>query len=196
MRAARHILHFGLAPLTILLVLLASADGQGGPEKMKMPSGAMLPTLAAGAELTIEKISANNMRAGDIVAFKFLGSGAPVGVGRVIGLPGDQIQFRQATLFINGLQIPRLSTDFYLMAEEGGPGFKIPQFVETLPNGTSFKVLYAAKFSMSDTGVVHSVPTSHWFIIGDNRSDAVDSRQWMGAGYVSADRIIGRVKQR
>ncbi len=148
---------------------------------------------------------------GDVVVFKHPVSGADF-IKRVIGLPGDRIQVIGGVLYINGRPV-RLDPagEFVEVKEPQGPAGNVPRcandpvpiggtciklrYRETLPNGVIHDVLdIEPRGSADDTGVF-TVPEGHYFVMGDNRDNSLDSRfpqKYGGVGFVPAENLVGR----
>jgi signal peptidase I len=85
-------------------------------------------------------------------------------ISRVVGLPGEIVDVRAKSLFINGSQVP-------LPAKMGS-------------------VVYASKIAGSKISFPYTIPDGSYFILGDNTTKAYDSRFW---GALPATEIVGRV---
>lgn len=147
---------------------------------------------------------------GDIIVFKSPRKNIDL-IKRVVGLPGDTVQMQDGALFINGAQLPLEPIDDFVepYAPQGSfasipgcvnrPSFEgadchKTRFVETLPNGLKHSVLQFRPNDLSNTKVF-TVPTGHYFFMGDNRDNSLDSRrsaQRGGLGAVPAEYLIGR----
>ena len=115
-------------------------------------------------------------------------------VKRVIGLPGDRIQFKQGILYINGEACPQRPDGVF---EEKMPSGRLPpvaQYLETLPNGVEHKIIRESEEGMApgDNTEEYIVPADHFFMIGDNRNHSNDSRYKLGP--VHKDYLIGQAK--
>ncbi|MFT4014333.1 MAG: signal peptidase I [Paracoccus sp. (in: a-proteobacteria)] len=147
---------------------------------------------------------------GDVVVFRH--ARGDDFIKRLIGLPGDRIQMRDGTAYINGVAAPQVPAGEFVEAQQPqGPqgslpcpaGIRAPQdgqcvaprLTETLPNGVSHDVLNLTDGGPGDNTEEFLVPEGQYFFMGDNRDNSGDSR-WPasrgGAGMVPADRIIGR----
>jgi signal peptidase I len=109
---------------------------------------------------------------------------------RVIGLPGDRIQMKHGMLFINGTAVERKRIADY--ADQWGSTY--PQYIETLPNGVSHLIIQ----EQGDSGPLADTPEflvqpGHYFMMGDNRDDSMDSRT-TEVGEVPAENLIGPAK--
>ncbi len=149
---------------------------------------------------------------GDVVVFKHPVHGADF-IKRVIGLPGDRIQMIESILYINGAAVETVADGIFTELREpqgsqrGDPNCsnnaavgqtcEKNRFTETLPNGTSYSVL-DIRATGADNTREFVVPEGHFFFMGDNRDNSVDSRYvpnragQPGVGFVPRENIIGR----
>ncbi len=151
---------------------------------------------------------------GDVAVFREPGGGSDDIVKRVIGLPGDTVQMRAGTLHLNGAAVPKVRVADYLMpitpnspcrtvdpsarrvvsGPDGARFCAYARYRETLPGGRSFYVLDQID-GVADNTPVFRVPARHYFMMGDNRDDSMDSRFLSaadGVGVVLEDLLIGR----
>jgi signal peptidase I len=136
-----------------------------------IPSASMTPTLQVGDRIVVNKLSyhLHAVHRGDIIVFKrppnedCAGPPVPDLVKRVIGLPGETISDRNGTVYINGKALDQT----------------------WLPKHTS--TTYTATFSPV------KIAANHYFVMGDDRIDSCDSRDW---GTVPASYIVGKVDLR
>lgn len=148
---------------------------------------------------------------GDVVVFRHPVNGQDY-IKRLVGLPGEKIQMKDGLLYINGEVAPQEADGefveiFDAQGAEGntpkcenrpvgiGGECKRSRFVETLPNGVKHTVLNSDKGNFPDTTDVFTVPEGHYFFMGDNRDNSVDSRfsqNMGGVGFVPAENLIGR----
>ena len=147
---------------------------------------------------------------GDVVVFRHPVSGRDF-IKRLVGMPGDTIQMKNAQLHINGAPVPLedagVFSEVYApqgpqqlwprcengAVGEGGVCLKSRQY-ETLPGGRQHAILNITRQSSDDTRVF-SVPEGHFFFMGDNRDNSTDSRvpqSLGGVGFVPRENIVGR----
>jgi signal peptidase I len=148
---------------------------------------------------------------GDIVVFRHPVNGADY-IKRVVGLPGDRIQMRQGVLYINDEPAPQTPAGVFAeVYERQGSAGQFPRcenapvgaggictksrFIETLPGGVQHIVLNIEDGGFLDNTPVFTVPAGHFFLMGDNRDNSVDSRVPQnagGVGFVPFENLIGR----
>ncbi len=178
-------------------------------QPFSIPSGSMKPSLLIGDYLFVSKFSYGYSKyslplapdlfdgriwsaepeRGDIAVFKFPPNPTIDYIKRVVGLPGDKIQMRDGILYINDEPVKRERAGENYIDDESGVG-PIPVFIETLPNGVSYKTLDVNPRSLGDNTQVFEVPEGHYFMMGDNRDNSADSR--FEAGFVPLENFVGR----
>ena len=133
---------------------------------------------------------------GDIVVFKLPRDTKIDYIKRVIGLPGDKIQVTANKLYINGVPVKDVVVSKSEVADMFGPR-PVTQIRETLPNGKSFLTQdFGPGGDLDDTGV-YEVPAGHYFMMGDNRDNSIDSRvspESGGVGLVPAANLVGKAQ--
>jgi signal peptidase I len=166
-------------------------------EPFRIPSDSMYPTLPNGSFLIVDKRGFGNLgplrqfkrmptatiERGDLVAF-LVGDDGPVYVKRIIGLPGDRVRLEGRQLTINNALIPvqvaapvQVERFRYQLASETIDGREVT--IAWLPERPSF-------------GFDAVVPEGHYFMLGDNRDNARDSR-FADIGFIPKEKLIGRV---
>lgn len=171
-----------------------------------IPSGSMMPNLLVGDYLFVSKYSYGYSRyslpfapdlfegriwagtpdRGDIAVFKLPSNPGIDYIKRIIGMPGDRIQVIEGVLHINGTAVKRERKGDWI-PESGGPA--IPVYVETLPNGVTYETLDVNPRSEGDNTPVFEVPPDHYFFMGDNRDNSLDSR--FNVGFVPYENLVG-----
>ncbi|MBZ0161366.1 MAG: signal peptidase I [Notoacmeibacter sp.] len=179
-------------------------------QPFSIPSGSMRPTLLEGDYLFVTKWSygysrhslpfspnifsgriwASGPERGDVAVFKFPPNPSVDYIKRVIGLPGDRVQMKSGTLFINGEAVKREKIgqiDNPDITDMNGP---VDVYRETLPNGVSYDTLDITPNGISDNTREFIVPPGHYFMMGDNRDNSNDSR--LEVGFVPFENFVGK----
>ena len=177
-------------------------------EAFKIPSGSMIPTLAIGDQIFVNKyiyglrIPFTSIRLVDFAAPKrgeVIVFVCPVEphedyIKRIVGLPGDEVAVRSGVIYINGEPIkhePLGKTSHWDRDSSGDHwrSFNAMAFRETLGEHT-YTVLQDADISRSapDFGPT-VVPAGSLLMMGDNRDHSYDSRSW---GPAPVQNILGR----
>ncbi len=178
-----------------------------------IPSSSMEPNLLVGDRLFVTKYSYGYSKhslpfsppifegrilfskpeRGDVVVFKTPADNRTDYIKRIIGLPGDKIQFIDTNLFINNSEIikSRISKNDTIYC--GKVKINVFSFEEILPNGKKHNTVYLKDFPYknSDSFVV---PVDHFFFLGDNRDCSKDSRFLSSVGYVHKDNLVGKAQ--
>lgn len=166
-------------------------------EPFYIPSNSMVPTLVSGDFIFVDKnfygvyfpilnikIISNNMPCrGDVIVFKHY-SGSNY-VKRIIGIPGDTIQYKNNFVYVNGVPIK-----FYFCCYKELFGNKLKSYKEKTLGYTMYGVCKEDPCSITIANYVDiTVPQNCYFVLGDNRSNSSDSRSW---GFVVSTDIIGK----
>ena len=134
-----------------------------------------------------------NPKRGDIVVFKTPADNRTDYIKRLIGLPGDKIQFVDGNLYLNEKKIEQKKVDLPLMINCGDNEFEYNAFEETLPEGIKYIAVYS-KFASYQNSDKYTVPKDHYFFLGDNRDCSKDSRYLSSVGYVKNVNIVGKAR--
>ena len=178
-----------------------------------IPSSSMEPTLLVGDRLFVTKYSYgyskhslpfspsifknrimfSEPQRGDVVVFKTPADNRTDYIKRLIGLPGDQVQFLDSNLYINNSEVvkSRLSSSDKIYC--GTYDLDVYTFEENLPNGIKHKSVYLKNFPY-DNSDPFVVPDDHYFFLGDNRDCSKDSRFLSSVGYVHKDNLVGKAQ--
>src|SRR5262245_29311951 len=137
---------------------------------------------------------ASEPKRGDVAVFKLPRDNDTDYIKRVIGLPGDHIQVTGGVLYINGEAVKKEPAGTYDNPDHEAYNAldKIPMYRETLPNGVSYTVLDAEPNGAGDNTGEYVVPPGHYFMMGDNRDNSMDSRYKDAVGFVPYENFVGR----
>ena len=178
-----------------------------------IPSSSMEPTLLIGDRIFVSKyeygyskhslpfspnifskrIFYDQPSMGDLVVFKTPSDNRTDYIKRLIGLPGDEIQFINGNIFINGKKIIRKSILQPNKVRCGKSIVNVKSFKETLPNGKIYIATYNSLGTLQNTQKF-KVPKNHFFLLGDNRDCSKDSRYLDSVGYVNYINLVGKAK--
>ena len=201
----------GLCPVFLFVFVLRSFLF----EPFRIPSGSMLPTLHIGDFILVNKydygvrlpvigtkvIPMGSPKRGDVVVFRYPMDPSVDYIKRVVGLPGDQIQYINKRLFVNGVEQPQKPTGDWVdpdtmvtlssfdekLGERVHKILKDDRLEESIrglpyPRGTEY-----CKYTLE--GFTCKVPEGNYFMLGDNRDNSEDSRYW---GVVPDEYLVGR----
>ena len=178
-----------------------------------IPSSSMEPNLLIGDRLFVTKYSYgyskhsfpfspnlsqkrylfSEPKRGDIIVFKTPADNRTDYIKRLIGLPGDEIQFIDGDLYLNNNQIFKsiISTDQKVYC--GNEQIIVNSFEEKLPNGKKYTAVYRKKYSFQNSDKF-IIPEDHYFFLGDNRDCSKDSRYLSEVGYVNKINLVGKAR--
>lgn len=191
-------------------------------EPFKIPSGSMLPTLLIGDFILVNKFTygirlpvlnkkifpLNNPGRGDVMVFRYPQDTSLDYIKRVIGVPGDMVEYRDKRLIINGQEVPQRPAGTYgymgnglnfvtalIRKERLGSEEHIamvqPEAPSVMPGQVldNFPYRQNCRYDPEGSGFVCKVPTGYYFMMGDNRDASNDSRYW---GFVPEENIVGK----
>src|SRR5512140_1496699 len=201
----------GLFPVILAVFVLRSFLF----EPFKIPSGSMIPTLLVGDLILVNKFeygvrlpvvnikvtAGHTPQRGDVMVFRYPPKPSLDYIKRVVGVPGDEVAYLNKKLTINGQPVSKTAVSdffdedamlYFKQFEEvlGGKRHRIlnddnrPAFV---PGADNFPFKQNCRYSVE--GVVCKVPAGHYFMMGDNRDNSLDSRYW---GFVPDRNIVGK----
>jgi signal peptidase I len=192
-------------------------------QPVSIPSGSMKPTLLIGDYLVVSKFTYGYShyslpfgpplftgrvfpsvpQRGDIVVFRSPTDESADLIKRTIGLPGDRIEVKGGLVHINGTPVKRERIADFVGEDpcQDMPVFgligRVPRWRETLPNGVSYDTLECPLVTTDidpDNTPLYTVPAEHFFMMGDNRHNSMDSRFLNEVGYVPFENLIGRAQ--
>ena len=178
-----------------------------------IPSSSMEPTLLVGDRLFVTKYSYgfskhsfpfslpilnkrilfNSPERGDVVVFKTPADNRTDYIKRLIGLPGDKIQFIDSNLYLNSSEILKSKILIKNKIYCGKRVIDVYKFEEILPNGKKIHTVYLKDYTYQNSDVF-TVPENHYFFLGDNRDCSKDSRYLTSVGYVHKDNLVGKAQ--
>tara|TARA_B100001059_G_scaffold227925_1_gene258356 strand:- start:2120 stop:2860 length:741 start_codon:yes stop_codon:yes gene_type:complete len=178
-----------------------------------IPSSSMEPTLLVGDRIFVSKYSygfskhsfpfspnfsnsrffSKDPERGDLVVFKTPSDNRTDYIKRLIGLPGETVQFINGNLFINDKIIKRKKSQNSTLIRCGNFILEVNSFIETLPNNVKHLVVYKKNGTLQNTKKF-KIPLEHYFLMGDNRDCSKDSRYLDSVGYVNKLNLVGKAK--
>lgn len=187
-------------------------------DPFNIPSGSMKPNLQIGDYVFVNKASygysrysfpfglmpfegrifATAPKRGDIVVFRVPQSPQIFFIKRLIGLPGDEIQFKHGSLFLNGKKVKRELKGTYVDPDSGQVMTKYLETININKNSKktkSYEILDDIPFHELDNTEKLVIPKNHYFFAGDNRDHSGDSRisqKIGGIGFVHEKFIMGK----
>jgi len=158
-----------------------------GIQTFKIPTPSMTPTMQPGDRVvaSLNYYDNNIIQQGDIVVFNSPQGG--IWTFRVIGMPNDSIEVREGKVYVNNQLNELTTTGEYVLDDQ-----EVIQYQEHLSPTKTIKTLRYKKIKMTDTQTFDKirVPENEYFLMGDNRDNAFDSRF---LGTIKRDDILGRV---
>ena len=178
-----------------------------------IPSSSMEPNLLVGDRLFVTKFSYgyskhsfpfsppiypnrlffSDPKRGDIIVFKTPADNRTDYIKRLIGLPGDIIQFINGDLYLNNNQVLKTLVKNDDLLYCGTQKIEVTTFEEKLPNGKTYLASYRNDFSYQNSDKF-VVPENHYFFLGDNRDCSKDSRFLSEVGYVNKINLVGKAQ--
>ena len=156
-----------------------------------IPAKSMQPTLLVGDYVFFDKnyYLKNEVKYGDLVVFKTKDN--VDFVKRVIGMPGDNVQISEGKILLNNVLIKKIKTDDFIEEDMLGNIERTRKYKEKLFN-VEYEVLDLMDNGIVDNTNIYSVPEGHYFVMGDNRDNSLDSRFIDKIGFVPEDKILHR----
>lgn len=182
----------GFFPILLAVLLLRSFLA----EPFRIPSASMAPTLEVGDFILVDKyayglrlpvldakvLEVGRPQRGDVVVFRYPPDPGQDFIKRVVGLPGDLVEYRDKGLWVNGVQVPMALDSVHVGPEDAGARVG----TEAL-GGIEHRLM--VKPWVDDGPGSWTVPQDQYFVMGDNRDNSRDSRAW---GFVPERNLVGR----
>ena len=173
-------------PIVLIVFLLRSFIA----EPFRIPSGSMMPTLLVGDFILVNKftygiripiinkkiLEINKPQRGDIFVFRYPKDPTVDYIKRIIGLPGDKIEYSNKRLTVNGQAISEISLGTFHGVGQGDD-----------MTGVEHNILI--RNGAPTVEFVYEVPEGQYFAMGDNRDNSNDSRYW---GPVPEANLVGK----
>ena len=139
------------------------------------------------------RIMYSSPKRGDVIVFKTPADNRTDYIKRLIGLPGDIVQFINGELYLNGNQVLKTIKSKNDILYCGNSKIKVTTFSEKLPGGKIYTASYRNDYSYNNSDKF-LVPKDHFFFLGDNRDCSKDSRFLSEVGYVHKDNLVGKAQ--
>ena len=178
-----------------------------------IPSSSMEPNLLVGDRLFVTKytygyskhsfpfspnifegrILFSKPKRGDVVVFKTPADNRTDYIKRLIGIPGDEIQFIDGNLYINNNELHKTKISNTANVFCGNENIEVKFFNEKLSNGKEYTSVYRSDYTFKNSDKF-VVPDRHYFFLGDNRDCSKDSRFLSEVGYVHQNNLVGKAQ--
>lgn len=192
-------------PVILIVLLLRSFL----VEPFRIPSGSMMPTLLVGDFILVNKftyglrlpvlnqkvVELGEPERGDVVVFRFPQNPSIDYIKRVVGVPGDMIDYQGKTLYVNGEMQPQTALGVY--STEGAGSRRMNGALVRMEQlgDQEHRILISPGFPDFPPGCQvllrgpKEVPAGHYFVMGDNRDNSNDGRCW---GFVPEQNLVGK----
>lgn len=186
-------------PVLLIVLVLRSFLA----EPFRIPSNSMMPTLLTGDFILVNKfgygirlpvtdtkvIALGEPERGDVVVFRYPENPREDYIKRVVGLPGDVVEYRNKVLRVNGEFVAAVREGAYVGVGSGREMTGAETFSEQLGE-VNHKILIDPRVQRGSVGEGSwTVPDGHYFVMGDNRDNSLDSRYW---GFVPEKNLVGK----
>lgn len=141
-----------------------------------IPSESGIPTILNGDLILARgsKYACGSIRPqpGDLVVYRRKDTSY---LKRLVGVPGDRVQFQNGVLLVNGRPAPQ-TIERQTTLNLGGFSTKADILRETLPNGRSYEVALVDRTNPQENTLVATLGQDQYYLVGDSRDNSLDSR--------------------
>ncbi|MCB1827510.1 MAG: signal peptidase I, partial [Coxiellaceae bacterium] len=167
----------------------------------RVPTGSLEPTVMPGDFIAVQQyayglrvpvirqkiVAIGEPKRGDVVLFFWPVNEGVRFVKRVVGVPGDHVEYRDKKLTINGVEIKQTPQGDAMSEEPGQAPTFVKKFQEDLLGVKH--TIYIRPDRPARAAIDVTIPEGYYFMMGDNRDDSDDSRYW---GLVPEKNLIGK----
>ena len=197
----------------IIALIIAFSIRSVFVEPFHIPSGSMKPGLLEGDYIFVSKydfgysrysfpfglpifknrifFNKNKVKRGDVIVFRLPSKPSINYIKRLIGLPGDKIQMKDGVLYINDKEISKEYIKDDLEYED--LSFSVVKLYKEIIDDKEVFVFDKNSYSDGDNTIPFYIPENHYFFMGDNRDNSLDSR-FKETGYISEEFLIGKAR--
>lgn len=176
-----------IAIVMVIILCLSDTNSILGIQSFHIPTPSNQPTIQIGDRLIADMKAYKSAppHYGDLVVFKK--DNNQIYTFRIVGLPKDTLAVVDNIVTINGKK-----SKSTFIKETTSDQFQVSEFEEEFPNGQKHTIYKSQQpFDTTKSNITNIVvPANTYYLLGDNRDYAVDSRY---VGFVNKNKILGRI---